>query len=79
MPAIPTEELSKGTFEAIKDSLTGSPIWLVLLGLAVTLFAGWVNSNKEQIEDNQTLRTIVVVISVAIGIFLIYLLISLWP
>ncbi len=73
------EEVSKGLFHATKDAATGSPIWLVLLGLGVTLFAAWARSNRDQINENPTLKAIVIGVSLLMVIFLIYLFVKTWP
>jgi hypothetical protein len=65
---IPTDEIRKSVFHVIKDTLTGSPILDAIVLFVLSLFAGWVNSNKEYIANNPKLGAIVwgVIITIVI-------------
>lgn len=79
MPGIPSEEVGRSVFNATKDTATGSPLWLVGLGIAVSLFAGWANANKDAIKENPTMKIVVMAVCFVMISFLIWLMVKFWP
>lgn len=77
MRKIPSDEIAKTGFDAVRDIFTGSPIFWVFLLLLLSVGGAYLKANKDTLEEEYPIiyKTIGIA-SILIVLFLIWLLFS---